>query len=317
MGDVASRQCRLCGADDAEPQLAVSFSEIWSHLHRIWGAQFSEATRDRNTPCEIATLWRCANCGLDYFWPATAGDVSFYSELTSTSPAYYVADKWEFELVCTGLQPSTSLLDIACGPGNFIAMAARSGVRAVGLDTNPDAVADARAKSRDVRQISLFEFAKDHRAEFDCVTAFQTIEHLETVLPFAKAARDCVRRGGRLYLSVPSRRRRRGAEFEPLDYPPHHLSRWDTPQMEWLAKELGCSVKLFLQPLTVPETVDAIRAAGGIATATMARRIALKTVSRLAGTWPASRLWQAIDVNQRLQWHGHCLLAAFSVPDGS
>jgi 2-polyprenyl-3-methyl-5-hydroxy-6-metoxy-1,4-benzoquinol methylase len=235
-------RCPLCDGASAKCIESIPFERIWAALKDEWGATFSEAVIARHTPAGTTDLCECLNCGLQYFSPAQPGDPEFYRQLTTTSPAYYSADKWDFGAAATMLTPSVRVLDIACGSGQFLEMARSRGAAVCGIDTNPDAVESARGKGLPAHCVELADFARDHREGFEVVTAFQVVEHVPCVLPFVRSALECLEPGGKLILTVPNRLRRFRGDLEPLDCPPHHLSRWTSNQFHALARAVGCRV---------------------------------------------------------------------------
>jgi SAM-dependent methyltransferase len=216
----------------------ISYHAIWKSLKENWKVACSEEVMRRHTPCESTTLVECQNCGLQYFLPLVAGDAQFYREL-SLSPFYYVPDKWEFRMIQKKLSSACAVLDIGCGEGRFLKSIHPQVRQAVGLDTNPEAVDRASALGLDVHLENIFDFAYNHPEEFDVVCCLQLIEHLEQVQPFLQAALVCLRPGGTLILSVPNRQRLFCQELEPLDCPPHHVSRWHSKQFKMIAELLN------------------------------------------------------------------------------
>lgn len=203
----------------------------------------SSALADQLTPAETTELLRCRACGLQYFSPASAGNSEFYRQLTTADPDYYNVETWDFYRAIACAPVGSTLLDVACGAGAFVTFAQRHGFQAHGIDTNPAAISKARAAGCRVDLIDLESFSRDHAGCFDVVTAFQVLEHLDAVIPFTKQAAACLRPGGRLLVSVPNRHRLWRQPDEPLDCPPHHLSRWARPQFEQLARLSGLMLR--------------------------------------------------------------------------
>jgi 2-polyprenyl-3-methyl-5-hydroxy-6-metoxy-1,4-benzoquinol methylase len=235
-------QCLLCGATEAKAIETIPFSRIWSSLKTDLGAEFQQEVIDRLTPTRDVDLLECQKCRLQFFSPALAGDFEFYSQLTSSVTSYYTEDKWDFSAAAQLIGPGDSVLDIACGGGRFLQLAWELGADVCGIDTNPAAVESAKRKGLPAHCMTLDDFSVENRGCFDVVTAFQVIEHIPEVLPFVRAALDCLRPGGKLLLTVPNRLRRFRDTFEPLDCPPHHLSRWSSDQFRVLARLTGCNV---------------------------------------------------------------------------
>lgn len=235
--------CLLCASSHSQPVCEVPYHEIWTALGRDWKAQFSESVIERHTPDDVARLYRCCDCGLHYFYPPVAGDSEFYREL-SLSPLYYSAEKWEFGWVGERIGEHDVVLDIGCGEGGFIAYLQARGRTAVGLETNPEAVERARSAGLDVRLGDVATFSRANPQRFDVVTLFHVLEHLRDIRSFLESAVACVKPGGRFIVSVPYRDRiLRTAGVEPLDCPPHHVSRWDAIQLEKLSELLGLSLE--------------------------------------------------------------------------
>jgi SAM-dependent methyltransferase len=313
---VVTAPCPLCGGAGGRALGATPYDEIWRHLSSEWGARISDPVKRAHTPADVVELLLCRRCGLQYFSPAVAGSDQFYAELTSSNAGYYNATKWEFEHVEQLLRPHHRVLDVACGDGAFVA-SIRDRVRdAVGIDTNAEATRDGQGRA--VLRQSVEEYARDHHEQFDLVSAFQVIEHVASVMPFVRASYACVKPGGVLVLSVPYRDRRRDPEFGSLDYPPHHLSRWSEAQLTFVARALGARVlEVAKEPLGVPQTVAALRRdqlPALVPYRFAGRELAFKVASRLALTFPMSRLWSRLDMSGRLGMFGMSMLIALEKP---
>jgi SAM-dependent methyltransferase len=195
----------------------------------------------RNSPGEETSLFECGSCGVCFFDRAVAGDAEFYLEL-GQSTNYYSTWKWEFDWVKSRLPSSAEVLDVGCGSGDFLIGIAPSAGRAVGVEWSPMAVARARARGLDVREGDLAGYAAEFAGGFDAVCAFHVLEHLPEPVPILGLLRRCLRPGGSLFLSVPNRMRSGRASLEPLDCPPHHLTRWSPESLEALARRLNLAV---------------------------------------------------------------------------
>ena len=252
--------CPLCLSTTAREIEKIPFNRIWQALEDVWLAHFSQEVIDRHTPGLETVLQECLTCGLQYFSPAYAGNDAFYNELTSTSKNYYSLDKWDFQAAAEHIAPNDVVLDIACGSGGFLKRMKVKGCKVFGIDTNPAAVDTAHAQGLPVHCVALADYAKSHAGCFSVVTAFQIIEHIPEVQPFIRNALTCLKPGGKLILTVPNRLRCSRDAFEPLDCPPHHLSRWTDEQFHWLAESLGCQiVNVSYEPATMHDCRDVVR----------------------------------------------------------
>ena len=240
---MTTTNCPLCGCADGVPINQYEFATIWRWLEQQHGARFTQDLIDAHSPAKITSLLKCSECGLQYFSPATSGNSEFYRQLTYANSSYYSPIKWDFKCAISCAKKSVKLLDIACGGGAFLEYAQSFGHTVQGIDTNPLAIDQARSRELNAQLISLEQFSKVNAGRFDLVTAFQVLEHISSILPFTQHAAHCLRPGGRLLVSVPNRYRFWRNPNEPLDCPPHHLSRWAKPQLEELAQRCGLKLK--------------------------------------------------------------------------
>jgi SAM-dependent methyltransferase len=150
----------------------------------------------------------------------------------------YHADRWEFQIVLPRIERGMAVADMGCGEGAFIRLAAARAARAVGVDHNTDAIRSLTDAGFEGSSSTFEEFSRREGAAFDVVCSFHTLEHLADPITAACAMRSLLRPGGRLFLSVPNRDRFGRRNDEPLDCPPHHLSRWGPHQLEELAERL-------------------------------------------------------------------------------
>jgi 2-polyprenyl-3-methyl-5-hydroxy-6-metoxy-1,4-benzoquinol methylase len=217
-------RCPSCGSVDRVPEDRVPFERIWQGLRETWSAEITSETRTRLQPAASTSLVRCAGCGLEYFFPAIAGDSSFYEQL-SENMAYH-GRRWEFSLVTRSLPSGLDLIDFGCGDGSFLRLISTRMRRVVGLDHNDEAIRRLQQDGIEAFSGSFEAFAERNRAAFGVACSFHTLEHLSSVDELMGPALTCLRPGGRLFLSVPNADRLRVDDFEPLDHPPHHVSRW-------------------------------------------------------------------------------------------
>lgn len=237
--------CPLCCADLARSIQAFTLDQIWDSLASHWRIVIPPEVRARYLTTEALQLVECSACGLQYFQGSQAGDLEFYSYVTSL----YASDRWEFDLVRAQLRPDDTVLDLGSGPASFLKTVQPIVRQAVGLDTNPRAAELAARIGITVHSEPLTEYAAAHEREFSVITAFQLIEHLPELGTFIAGVGRCLARQGRVYISVPNRQRIGRKKLEPLDCPPHHLSRWDIPQLHYLAERSGLQLtNIWVEP---------------------------------------------------------------------
>lgn len=71
---------------------------------------------------------------------------------------------------------------------------------------------------------------------FDAITLFEVLEHLPDAKAFLGSATQLLEDGGVLILSTPNNKM---CWRPPLDYPPHHLSRFTTKSLQGYLSQLG------------------------------------------------------------------------------
>jgi SAM-dependent methyltransferase len=233
---LADTACPLCAGLSHTRVWTVTAGTIQRRLSRDWGASISQDAFPVS-PDATFVLYECDACGLHFFFPAMVGQAAFYQQLMATVP--YEASRWEFGHVTRELGATDRVVDFGCGEGAFLRMAKPLVRQAVGVDHNPDAINRLHLAGLSGEATSCSEFARHHPEGFDVACAFQTLEHIADIAAFMDAVIRCVRPGGRIFLSVPNRRRLAQENGEPLDCPPHHVSRWDPAQWRILAERFG------------------------------------------------------------------------------
>ena len=104
-------------------------------------------------------------------------------------------------------------LDLGCGAGEFTAVMAEAGARAIGVDVAEAALARARARhpALDFRLVPVEGPLPLEDNAFDLVWASEVIEHVADTGRWLSEARRVLAPGGRLLVSTPSHGRLRVA----------------------------------------------------------------------------------------------------------
>lgn len=106
-----------------------------------------------------------------------------------------------------GFPAGCRVADLGCGRGEFLELLARSGIPAMGVDSNRFMVQNAAEKGLHVQQADLFVFLDALPAEcLAVVSAFHVVEHLpfERQLLLIDQARRVLAPGGLLLLETPN-----------------------------------------------------------------------------------------------------------------
>ena len=234
-------RCPLCRASEHHIVFTIGYRAIWDALEAEWGAPISPSTREASATDERTTLLRCGSCGLEWFDPASPGGPAFYAELMGAMP--YNADRWEFGVARAEIRPDDDVLDLGCGEGAFLRSLGNRSGRTVGVDLNAPAVDALRSIGIEAHVGGFGDLSDRAVGLFDVVSAFHLLEHVADPLAVVRAAGHRLKPEGRMIVSVPNRERSLKNEREPLDCPPHHVTRWSADQLNALALQADLSVR--------------------------------------------------------------------------
>lgn len=174
-------------------------------------------------------------CGFFQFTNCSPGDSKFYADLMGKR-GYQSAEKREFVYASQFIEQQDCVLDVGCGEGKF----AKYCSIYKGIDTNPDAIS---VGTRAGRNVFLESLELQPPESFDVVVMFQVLEHVPNPRAMLMHSARCLRPGGRLVVSVPSMAGFMGfAMNQELNYPPHHLTWWDTEALTKLLEHSGFQV---------------------------------------------------------------------------
>ena len=125
------------------------------------------------------------------------------------------------------LENCTNGLEAGCGFGDFVArVCEEKHIPFEGCEQNPSAVDRARDKGISVRLDTLQSLAKSRPSYYSAICTFQVLEHVPDPGSFLDAACTLLHPGGKLILGLPNAESFLRHQFNPLDMPPHHMSRW-------------------------------------------------------------------------------------------
>ena len=220
------------------------------------------------------TFVRCLGCGLEWLDPMpTSAEIDAYYEWAYREgiyAPYAEADdirrliaEHRFATLRPMARPGR-WLDVGCATGHFLEAAGRAGMAAEGLDVSPGAVAQARARGVTAHRARVEEFEPDR--PYDCITAFDVIEHLLDPRGFLDRLRSWLVPGGTLVLTLPDVSsiyprlimRRHWFYYLPSD----HLYYFDPRTIARLLRERGFAVQRVMRaykPLTIAYIVPQLR----------------------------------------------------------
>jgi 2-polyprenyl-3-methyl-5-hydroxy-6-metoxy-1,4-benzoquinol methylase len=226
VSEIVNKQllCPLCGS--ANPVTKHEFKsdriiDAWQRVFQMQiSAEFHGITQFQ--------LLECTVCKLQFFEPRSlAGSPALYEGLEKFE-WYYMPDKWEHRVALEDLEGCKNGIEVGCGFGEFVARVGREKPATVfeGFEQNPSAVKIASEKGIPVHLLNLEDLAEAHSGNYAAVCAFQVLEHVADPKSFVDAACKLLYPGGRLILGLPNGRSFLRHQFNTLDMPPHHMTRW-------------------------------------------------------------------------------------------
>ena len=139
------------------------------------------------------------------------------------------------------------LLDVGCSSGAFLHAAVKLGFRAEGIEPAPKAAATAQTAGLKVHR-GLLQEAGYADGQFDAITLFEVIEHLQQPQELLKECRRILRPGGILLVGTGNTASwsmaAMGARWEYLHIAKHggHVSFFNPGSIAFLAQQSGFSV---------------------------------------------------------------------------
>jgi len=295
---VDPQRCVACGGRDLQVVETIAAAEIadgWRREDLTDGRAdiaAERATALRRLLPETIAFDRCHACGLEMARPAVAWEAGQY-------PEHSYPVRWEF-LRCAADLGDTPLdvLELGCGPGEFLAIAASRGHRPMGVDFSAAPIAAARARGLTAFQASLddLETHVPRDAQFDAIVFFQVIEHVADPDALFDGLARWARLGARMFVACPGPRRytrliaeQQVGRSDFWDYPPQHVLRWTLPALKAAAARHGWT------PVTaIEEPLDWVGATSHIGVArAMYRGVLGDPIRRrltIAGAWASLAL---------------------------
>lgn len=140
-----------------------------------------------------------------------------------------------------------AMLDVGCGSGFFIEKMSQKNWKATGQEVSSDSKNYLDQLSKKNIKVFYGEIEKiNFDGQFDLVTLFHVLEHVEKPLPMLKKIRQILKKDGTLFIATPNAKsfssKLFGANWFHLD-PPRHLILYSKDSLEGLLKKAGFSVK--------------------------------------------------------------------------
>lgn len=175
-----------------------------------------------------AHLRRCRDCGFVFagLRPSVEETREQYEGYGVAATASPITDARYEELLdeFARYRQTGRILDVGCGEGRFLDVAAARGWTVHGSESNAGAVARNRARGI-AMSFSPLAPGDLPTAAFDVITAFEVAEHLADPAGEAAVIAALLRPGGLLYVTTPNfaslSRRLLGPRWSVIEYPEH------------------------------------------------------------------------------------------------
>jgi SAM-dependent methyltransferase len=308
--------CIVCDAPGAEVRNIRG-----EKLRAALGDYFGTAVPS-DVPIQDYNLATCRSCGLGFAVPMIAGEDEFYSWITRQR-GYYPAFRWEWTTVIERIRQmsasgAVSILDVGCGSGDFLSMLKGiPGVGAAGIDMTESSVRVGRGRGLNIFCADMEQYQlQNPGARFDVVTSFHCIEHVSDPKAFLSGIAALLKpeRGVALVSAPLSPMSFETCWFDPLNHPPHHLTRWSLSALKELSRAVGLESSIVTSPAgsSLQRALEALDLAekGALNSGRRARQIvgALGALPQFAREWAA----QGRREKANGKTVGNTFLAAFS-----
>lgn len=186
---VSASSCPACGS---------------ARVRRVGAIPLSDTFAGRRVDPMPADLVRCEDCGLGYRdpQPSQATLARLYQAGSATAWSVEVGSRrdWSLAAAVVARVAPANVLDVGCFDGGFLRMLP-PGIERVGIEINPEAADRSREAGVRIAASDLNELAGTAES-FDCVVAFDVIEHVHDPAAFLKMLAGVVRPGGHLIFAT-------------------------------------------------------------------------------------------------------------------
>jgi 2-polyprenyl-3-methyl-5-hydroxy-6-metoxy-1,4-benzoquinol methylase len=158
---------------------------------------------------------RCTGCGLVYVNPRKESVLEIYNEAYYKDGGYYQnyiqngenyiwSFKKRMNVLSRFIKPESSILDIGCAYGFFLEVASDAGHQVEGIEANKYMVENVKNRLKVPCHlcVDLNEFKPVKK--YDCISFFDSIEHMENPKSAIAKAGDMMNKGGHLVITTPN-----------------------------------------------------------------------------------------------------------------
>lgn len=237
----AAPSCLLCGSINPQIRQTLTMKEL-AIIWRLAGIHLTDSNLENLARAGEVHLYQCQRCEFEFFDPRLAGPDRFYGELHAHIPGYYAPDRPENERNARFAQEHKfrNILDIGCGTGLALDVARQRGLETFGVEFNHAAAEEARSRGHTVFEIPIQEIDSKWNGYFDLISLNQILEHVPDPVALIKSCIPLLTSHGVIAIAVPSSEGIvRYDPWMPLNWPPHHISRWRRTDLSSLSTRCG------------------------------------------------------------------------------
>lgn len=150
------------------------------------------------------------------------------------------------------------IVDLGCGRGEFLELLKENNIPGVGVEKQPSLCAILKEKELDFFEMDIFDFLEKKPIEFDGVSLFHLIEHLnlKDALNLLNLIYENLPPGGILILETPNP----SSLFSFLNFykDPEHKTPWHPETLKFFLNERGFEVEeeFYLEEPKLPENLE-------------------------------------------------------------
>lgn len=240
-------KCPICDSLDT---LLVRSIDV-EQLIEAWKQKFDIDVSSEFRKVKTVDLLGCDCCYVQFFVPdCLTGSGHIYAQLQRFD-WYHIPRRWEYNIALGDLRECGRILEIGCGVGDFIKQARNEeGLNVEGIELDDDAVRKAQESYLPVRALNLEDLAVSLPGHYDAVCGFQVLEHVPNPKKFLECSCALIKPGGKLLLGLPNAESFLKYQFNILDMPPHHMTRWSSSVLNHLQKFFPLNLEhVKLEPL--------------------------------------------------------------------
>ncbi|GBU25164.1 3-demethylubiquinol 3-O-methyltransferase [Fibrobacteria bacterium R8-3-H12] len=160
--------------------------------------------------------------------------------LAGTEEAYWVIDNALRQDIG---KKDLKILECGCGMGYLTYSLHKAGFNVIGLDISQNAVNEATENFGDLYVCAnVFEYAMEHKDEYDRIILTQVIEHIEEPVKWLETLLVMLKQGGKIILSTENKTIYPRKAIWQSDLPPIHVWWFSEKSFEYIANKINASI---------------------------------------------------------------------------